>query len=177
MGHYWGPVGKSYRVIRMHGPTSKHSLDIVISTTDTSGMVLSRLTAFLVLIAITLQGAMAGMQENVIICMGGGHEHGPTEVVEHCDLECTHHNEWPTPATNDEHRDDCDCADIELALITLISTPRNAGHDIHVAPPTAIAILKYEPTLVTLPHRKLNMKDDPGGKHRIALIRTTRLIV
>ena len=78
MGDYWGPVRKSYRVIRKHGPTLKHSLDIGISTPDTSGMVLSRLTAFLVLIAITLQGAMAGMQENVIICLGGGHEHGPT---------------------------------------------------------------------------------------------------
>lgn len=140
-------------------------------------MVLSRLTTFLILIAVTLQGAMGGMQENVIICMGGGHEHGPTEVVEHCDLECTHHNEWPTPETNDEHRDDCDCTDIELALITLISTPRGAGHDLYVVPPTVIAILIYEPMFVTLSDRKPYMRDDPGGKHRIALIRTTRLIV
>ena len=124
-----------------------------------------------------LQGTFSGMQESVIICMGGGHEHGPDEVVDRCELECTHHDDWATTPTSDQHKDDCGCTDIEVALITLLSTSRCADNVFYIAPPTVIATLNYHTVHTNRANFNPTMKEDPGGKHRITLIRTTRLIV
>ena len=89
-----------------------------------------QLTTILVLTAITLQGVFGGLQHSVSICLGGGHEHEIAEVAEHCELECTHHSSWPTPISSDIDIEDCACTDLELSLITLLSTPRDSYDDI-----------------------------------------------
>ncbi|MBC8203523.1 MAG: hypothetical protein H8E91_06810 [Planctomycetes bacterium] len=93
-------------------------------------------TTILILTAITLQGVFGGLQNSVSICLGGGHEHHEyesAEVIEHCEMECSHHNQWPSPIASDVDIDDCECTDLELSLITLLSTPRNSDDGTIVA--------------------------------------------
>ncbi|MBC8201401.1 MAG: hypothetical protein H8E86_05080 [Planctomycetes bacterium] len=84
-----------------------------------------KLTTILLLSAITVQAVFGGLQNTVSICLGGGHEHEIAEVVEHCSMECSHHSSWPAPIAEVEDIDNCDCTDLELALITLLSVPRD----------------------------------------------------
>lgn len=85
-----------------------------------------RLTTILLLTAITVQAVFGGLQDSVSICLGGGHEHEVAEVVEHCEMECSHHSEWPSPISETEDIEDCSCTDLELTLITLLSIPRDS---------------------------------------------------
>ncbi|MDP6890054.1 MAG: hypothetical protein QF471_01885 [Phycisphaerales bacterium] len=139
----------------------------------------SNLTTFVVLAAITLQGVFGSLQGSVVICLGGGHEHQPAEVVEHCELECSHHSEWPTPTTSDEHIDNCGCTDFELGLIVLLATPSNGEHEFDIAPPSsAITPIAYTITSIATPRGPPPASlDDPGGRQRIAAIRSTRLLI
>ena len=84
-----------------------------------------KFTTILLLSAITVQAVFGGLQNTVSICLGGGHEHDIAEVIEHCDMECSHHSSWPTPISEGEDVDNCDCTDLELVLITLLSVPRD----------------------------------------------------
>jgi hypothetical protein len=161
------------------GFAGNYPLDTMPYSVDTPVLMFARFTTLLVLAAITLQGVFGSLQGSVLICLGGGHEHAVTEVVEHCDLQCSHHSEWPTPAASDEHLDDCDCTDFELGLVVLLSTPRVAEYDITLAT-AAVAIVS--PLQVELGCRKVRgppSRDwhDPGGEYRLAAIRTTRLLV
>ena len=139
----------------------------------------SKLTTLIVLAAITLQGVFGGLQGSVVICLGGGHEHAPTEVVEHCDLECSHHAEWPTPVSDDQHTDDCGCTDFELGLIVLLTTPRVGDRDLELP----AAVLAVVPEVVaewstppTCPPPRVGLTD-PGGLQQRAVLRGTRLQV
>lgn len=138
-----------------------------------------RLTTFLVLAAITLQGVFGSLQGSVIICLGGGHEHATTEVVEHCALECTHQNEWPTPASQDEHLEGCACTDFELGLIVLLTTAPTNDQDLDLGPapaPILMCAMQHEPTAPPrAPPR--TARDDPGAPLRLATLRSTRLQV
>jgi hypothetical protein len=84
-----------------------------------------RMTTILLLTAITVQAVFGGIQDTVSICLGGGHEHDVAEVVEHCEMECSHHSDWPSPISETEDIEDCACTDLELNLIALLSIPRN----------------------------------------------------
>ena len=135
--------------------------------------------SILVLAAILLQGAFGSLQGAVVICLGGGHEHEPTEVVEQCEFACSHDNEWPAPAEDTDHRDDCECIDIELELIDLLLAPRSTDQNsLDVSPaPVMLAILPVTSARHVQHHRPPIQLNDPGGTHRLSLIRSTRLIV
>ena len=162
-----------------HGFAGNYPLDNVPYSVDTPGLMFARFTTLLVLAAITLQGVFGSLQGSVLICLGGGHEHAVTEVVEHCGLECSHQSEWPTPAASDEHLDNCDCTDFELGLVVLLFTPRVAEHDITLAP-AAVSIVSALQLKLGLPEVRgppSREWHDPGGEYRLAAIRTTRLLV
>jgi hypothetical protein len=139
----------------------------------------STATTFLLFAAIMVQGVFGSLQGSVLICLGGGHEHAPAEVVEHCDLACTHHSDWPTPASSDEHIDDCACTDFELSLIVLLMTPPSGEHDLGIAALPAPVPTITQHTTHTAPPRgpPHAAEDDPGGRQRLAAIRSTRLLV
>ncbi len=138
-----------------------------------------RLASILVLGAILIQGAFGSLQGAAVICLGGGHEHEPAEIVQECEFACSHNTEWPTPAENTDHRDDCECVDIELGPFYLLLTPRindqetvdlaSASPMVWLMPITKICTLEYERPPIQL--------NDPGGAYRLSLIRSTRLIV
>jgi hypothetical protein len=138
---------------------------------------LPTLTTYIVLAAIAIQGVFGGLQESVSICLGGGHAHEVEAVVEHCEFECAHHSTWPTPITSREDIDNCDCTDLELGLIVLLTTTRVQD-----------SVLIYTPALFTIvPFVEQNNSqswrgppqydDDLGMMQRIAVIRSTRLRV
>ena len=137
-----------------------------------------QVTTILILTTITVQAVFGGLQNSVSICLGGGHEHEVAAVIEHCELECSHHSDWVTPRANEEHLGNCECTDLEFGLIVLLTTPR--GHDASVmfalAPFTFKAFVDLSTSQSWRGPPQSN-DDDIGMMHRITVIRTTRLRV
>ena len=135
-------------------------------------------TTFLLLTAIALQGVFGSLQDSVSICLGGGHEHDVSEVIEQCALECSHTSEWVTPITREDIVD-CGCTDVELGLIVLLSTHRNKEHTMQFDSLATSALVCSGGTLdykawCGLP----NIHDvDIGMMRSIDAIRSTRLRV
>ncbi|MBT4531173.1 MAG: hypothetical protein HOC27_08200 [Phycisphaerae bacterium] len=138
-----------------------------------------RLTTILLLSAITIQAVFGGLQDTVSICLGGGHEHEVAEVVEHCEMECSHHNDWVTPITKGEDIDNCKCTDLELTLIMLISVPRDKDE----APPASLKLefLTIPSLIVTLQPTLTAWVAAPDYppilRQQLAVVRITRLLV
>ena len=137
----------------------------------------TKFTTYLLLAAIAIQGVFGGLQESVSICLGGGHEHAIAAVVEHCEFECAHHSTWPTPITSNEDIDNCDCTDLELGLIVLLTTPRAQDNFMFYAP----ASLCFE-SFADQAHSQTwrgppQFEDDFGMMRHIDLILSTRLRV
>jgi hypothetical protein len=135
------------------------------------------------LATISLQGVFGALQGSAFICFGGGHQHAPQEVVEHCGLACSHHEQWLATAADDAHIDACDCTDFELDLIVLLSTPRTADSDLHLALVTlpishSTSFAMHFETLFT-EHRgpPPDLGKDAGTTRHLAVIRCTRLLV
>lgn len=131
-----------------------------------------RLTPFLLLLAISLQGVFGALQGSVVICFGGGHEHAPAEVVEHCHLECAHHSEWPLPAAPDSDIDDCACTDVEVDLISMLATLTGTDYDAFVAPALSINVIEVAAPRVSSLRPPIAWPD-PG----LIMVRSTRLQV
>ena len=138
---------------------------------------ITNLTTYLLLAAIAIQGVFGGLQESVSICLGGGHEHEVAEVVEHCEFECAHHSTWPTPITSNEDIENCDCTDLELGLIVLLTIPRTQDNAIIISPALLSSVPFVEQTILTSWCGPPLLDDDLGMMHRIAVIRSTRLRV
>ena len=138
---------------------------------------ITNLTTYLLLAAIAIQGVFGGLQESVSICLGGGHEHEVAEVVEHCEFECAHHSTWPTPITSNEDIENCDCTDLELGLIVLLTIPRTQDNAIIISPALLSIVPFVEQTISTSWRGPPLLDDDLGMMHRIAVIRSTRLRV
>lgn len=136
---------------------------------------ITKLTTYFLLAAIALQGIFGGLQESVSICFGGGHEHEVAAVVEHCEFECSHHGDFVTQNTNEEHINNCDCTDFELGLITLLVNPR-AQDNAKMAAPTQITFISLTAPANAQTWRDASQRDDDFGMmQRIAVIRATRL--
>ncbi len=68
----------------------------------------------------SLVGATGGI---VVICLDGGHEHGPAET-DHCESVFSHSGTLPIPFPADDHDDDCGCTDVKLDVPELPTLPR-----------------------------------------------------
>lgn len=139
----------------------------------------STLTTYLLLTAVAVQAIFGGLQNTVSICLGGGHEHEVTEVVEQCEFECTHHSTFPTPITEIDI-EDCDCTDIELALIHLLAAPRLGDDDSIVA--MQFQPLSYECVFENQPLTSWRGppqwdSDNPAKLYQLVVVRTTRLLI
>ncbi len=139
-----------------------------------------KFTTYLLLSAIALQAVFGGLQDTVSICLGGGHEHEVAEVVEHCEFECSHHSAFPTPVSEVDI-ENCDCTDLELALITLLSIPRTADDDSFLAlqwhPVVSIeCAVENQPLCVWRGPPQLQT-DIPAKRLQLVVVRTTHLLV
>ena len=138
------------------------------------------LTTYILLSAIAVQAVFGGLQNTVSICLGGGHAHEVAEVVEQCEFECNHHSTFPTPVTEVD-LENCDCTDLELALITLLATPRTADDDTFVALQLH-TVVSIECTVENQLLRGWRgppqlHSDSPAKQLQLVVMRTTRLLV
>jgi hypothetical protein len=136
-----------------------------------------RFAAILLSLLVALQ-SVAGMPAGVIVCLGGGHaehDHEPAPCASSCEHEPVYallHTGWPE---RDHH---CGCVDIELATHETLPAPQNeSSAGAHVCPVGSSAI----PPMVSLascgPRAPPAAWDDPGGRDRLRLVRSTRLII
>lgn len=152
-------------------------LDYIRYITYSNEQMFTNLTTYLLLAAIAIQGVFGGLQESVSICLGGGHEHEVAAVVEHCEFECAHHSTWPTPITSSEDIDNCDCTDLELGLIVLLTTPR-AQDSVMLLTPALLTIECFaDQTDLRTWRGPPQFDDDFGMMRHITVIRSTRLRV
>jgi hypothetical protein len=143
----------------------------------------------LVLVSVLVQTVFGGLQDSVVICLGGGHDHEPPvaqpTAAPACCTGCSHNDEWPAPAEADEHSGDCGCTDIELALFDLLATPRLIERDVAIVnsptAPTTATVFDALPSTWRGP--PLDRLGDPTvsphavGQLRLAMVRTTRLLI
>ena len=139
----------------------------------------SKLTTYMLLSAIAVQAVFGGLQNTVSICLGGGHEHKIAAVaqLEHCNHECSHHDQWATPVTENEDVDGCACTDLELALINLVTTPRTNDDVPSVAVaffPNFIHVLDEQPVQSMY---CVTIDDPPIERQQLFIVRTTRLLI
>ena len=140
---------------------------------------LPKITTYLLLTAITIQGVFGGLQDSVSICLGGGHEHEVEEVVEQCTLACSHTSDWAIPSTSEDIQD-CSCTDLEFGLVVLLTTPRDndlAAMKFVSLAPSAIELSVNNHTPQASRGSPLLLDDDIGMMRRVAVIRSTRLRV
>jgi len=137
----------------------------------------NRVITILLLSAIAVQAVFGGLQDSVSICLGGGHEHEIAEIVEQCEMECSHHSNWPTPITDSEDIDNCKCTDLELSLIMLLAIPRdsdNAPTFTWLFSPTLTHIFQVNPCNSTW----LAVVDyPPVERKQLVIVRTTVLLI
>lgn len=139
-----------------------------------------KFTTYLLLSAIAVQAVFGSLQNTVSICLGGGHEHAVTEVVEQCEFECSHHSAFPTPVSEVDI-ENCDCTDLELVLITLLSIPRTSDDDtivdLQLHPVVSIECTVENQPLHVLRGPPQLQGDTPAKRLQLDAVRTTRLLV
>ena len=139
-----------------------------------------RLTTILILTAITVQAVFGGLQNSVSICLGGGHEHSVAEVVEHCDMECTHHGTWPTPIASIEDVNDCACTDLELSLISLLTNIRKT-HECNLISTSFeynfVYLFDAQPQCALQGLPENSTFDIPAKRQQLVALRSTRLLL
>ncbi len=139
-----------------------------------------RTIAILVLVAIAVQAAFGGVSGGVDICLGGGHEHSQGEIAAECAIACEHETGLPTPAPTDDHDDDdCGCIDIELTIVDLLARGRDVFDEAELPAPTLalFSLININSGNAWWRGPPQSHCSDPGGTHRLAALRTTRLIV
>ena len=129
------------------------------------------LIAHILLLVFGIQ-ALLGGSGAVVVCLGGGHEHGPTEAA-HCESACTHDSSWPIPIPADDHDDDCGCTDVEFEISELPTLPRvdlGAPEVIVVASTSDYGPLFVKSGLGREPPLPPPPWFDPSGVQRIKLL-------
>lgn len=146
------------------------------------------ITAILVLCAIALQGVFGAFPGTATICLGGGHETAAAEVANEAEADdagpCAHgcdHAATPIPLPVEDHDDPCDCTDLDLLVIELLSTPRDQSDLEMTAPPVPLDLVVALATPGTaLPERHVpprSLVDHPPGSAQLAAVRATRLLI
>ncbi|MBI69915.1 MAG: hypothetical protein CMJ38_07970 [Phycisphaerae bacterium] len=141
----------------------------------------TQMTTYALFIAISIQVIFGGLNERVSICLGGGHVHETEEMVDHCGFECSHHDDLFAPShtddqkEHDEHIDHCDCTDLELGLIALITTLR-VEESIDDLELQAVGVSFFEHQLFSHHNNSPPRCDvDIGKQQAVATIRTVCL--
>jgi hypothetical protein len=74
---------------------------------------------------LALLTATGGGHADMVVCLGGGHEHAPGQEA-HCESACDHGASWPLPVPAHDDSDDCRCTDVELGTIDFYVSQRLA---------------------------------------------------
>lgn len=136
-----------------------------------------RLVAILLVVLIGARALMGGVSGAVVLCLDGGHEHAPTEVVEACELACAHETGLTTAVVADAH--DCGCVDIEFSLAELRVLPRfdAEGVPVVLADPAGPWVISAVGAVVAWTGPPAGPGFDPGLAHRLAVVSSTRLTI
>jgi hypothetical protein len=136
-----------------------------------------RVLAILLVFTVSVGALLGTCHNGLAICLGDGDQHGPDEVIEHCEHTCSHETEWPAPLPADDHDDGCGCTDLDLAIGTLVASVRH--DDPKLPAPAALAILfGLADEFAIGPFRDRPpgvLTFDPGGARRLIVVRSTRL--
>ena len=137
--------------------------------------------SILILVAIVAQAMIGGFGGATALCLGGGHEHAPEEVVSTCGLACSHDSVLPTPVPIEDrgHGEDCPCTDVEIDLTDLLIRLRGDADSMPVVTtlPAADLIVGGEWASSSCRATPRALLEDPGGGQRLAIVRSTRLII
>jgi hypothetical protein len=143
-----------------------------------------QLLAILVLSAVCAQALFGGFGSGVAICFGSDHAQCEVEVADEsttgCGHSCDHREGLPTPIPNEipDHDQNCPCTDVELELTDLLVVLRNVDDlPLHMLSvpfdrPTYESVL---PITQRCPAGSLY--EDPGGAYRLAIVRSTRMLL
>tara|TARA_B100002051_G_C16571250_1_gene552686 strand:- start:100 stop:573 length:474 start_codon:yes stop_codon:yes gene_type:complete len=156
---------------------------------------LSKVITCVLLAAIALQGVYGGLRESVVIQLGGSHDHAHETVVHAVKHACGHHDHEhhhhhhhhdhhhganaPEPC-HDHAEDCCEGTEIELDLVLLLSNPREkTNQDTLITTPVAFEqSSEHSTSCFTRPQETPSYRGlDPGLRHRLAVVRSTRLLL
>lgn len=140
----------------------------------------NRPLAIFLIMLIGFQAVYGGLGGVVVLCLGGGHEHQPSEMPALCELACGHVEGLPGPMPADQHGEGCDCVDIEIELTELLSLPRVDSGSMQTT-----AVYPTPNWIVTELGHGLSWTGppgipqwfDPGSAQRLAIVSATRLIL
>ncbi|MDX9911400.1 MAG: hypothetical protein RBS39_06185 [Phycisphaerales bacterium] len=136
-----------------------------------------RQTLTLMLAAVVaLNALLSGAGGDGVLCLGGGHRHGPEEVPQ-CASGCGHEASV-LPVRACEH--DCGCIDVEFAVVDVLTHPRIddggvVGAAIAPAPAWGVMLVASG-----MEHRGPPVPPpwfDPGRAQRLALVSSVCLIL
>lgn len=136
------------------------------------------LIAYVLLLALGVQSLFGGT--GVVVCLGGGHEHGPAEI-DHCESVCSHDSSWPIPLPAGDHDDDCGCEDLELQVSELPTLPRT-----DFAAPDVVVVAHAASWGIIVADAGLGRRGpplrpppwfDPSGEQRLKLVSSVVLTI
>lgn len=145
-----------------------------------------RVTSILLLCVMSLHALFGWGQGATAICLGGGHGHGhddhdhPCEQATACEHTCDHDAGFATPVAVDNHEDECGCTDITLTFVGQLATARSATDKVAIAGAAPLAVCDIVVEASTDIRRRGppgRWADDPATRHRLAVLRATRLNV
>ncbi|MAY73627.1 MAG: hypothetical protein CMJ31_02690 [Phycisphaerae bacterium] len=139
----------------------------------------SRLLAILITLSVGFQSLVGGGQGVAVLCFGGGHSHAEVDA-DHCHDACEHDRGWPLPVRADESESDCGCTDVAVELVDFGTEKRADDGPAIEAGSKVAAVVVLAATAAdrgSLERGTRPPKYDPGGRHRLAVVSATRLII
>ena len=141
----------------------------------------NRSLAIFLTMLISFQAVYGGLGGAVVLCLGGGHEHEPSETAELCELACGHEDVITGPVSiDDQHGEDCPCVDLEVELVELLSLPRfdcDSMQSVFAQPAPAWIVAELGHGLSWTGPPAMPQWFDPSGSQRLAIVSSTRLIL
>lgn len=141
----------------------------------------TRPVAILLLIFVSIQFLFGGLTDAVVLCLGGGHGHAPTALVQPCGHECAHDVALPAALTQAaDHEDNCGCLDITLSLAEFVGVSRPDAGKAPV-PDAARGIAEAAAPWFTVCEMPTGPPAppwfDPGLGQRLSVVASTRLLL
>lgn len=136
--------------------------------------------AHILLLAFGLNSLVGATGGIVVVCLGGGHEHGPADI-DHCESACVHSSALPFPFQADNHNDNCGCTDVELDAPEVPTLPRihqGAWDVVAVAPAPDWGVVVIEAGLGRRgPPLRQPPWFNPAGEQRIEFVSSVVLTI
>ncbi|MHC4910064.1 MAG: hypothetical protein ACYTF9_10120 [Planctomycetota bacterium] len=136
-----------------------------------------RIASSILILLIGLQGILSPFAASGLVLCLGTDESGQAPLQEEvCPHGCSHAPVSAAPVVEDEHGG-C-CTDVELVIAELLGLTRGGAHgEFAIVAPVMITIETVDPSTPLVVARRELLRDDPGARHRLRVVRSTRLLV